>query len=100
MRKGNFVGIGVESMVDITPRSVDFGDFGHQFVQSTLQFDIPRSGHTMLRRAIQAHEQLMCEFGAIFRGLTPFIAIDLLRLALLVIFPSISLALRDLVYAK
>ena len=31
--------------------------------------------------------------GAIFRGLTPFIAIDLLRLALLVIFPSISLAL-------
>jgi tripartite ATP-independent transporter DctM subunit len=31
--------------------------------------------------------------GAIFRGLTPFIAIDVLRLALLVIFPSISLAL-------
>ena len=31
--------------------------------------------------------------GAIFRGLTPFIAIDLVRLALLVIFPSISLAL-------
>lgn len=31
--------------------------------------------------------------GAIFRGLTPFIAIDLLRLALLVIFPPISLAL-------
>lgn len=31
--------------------------------------------------------------GAIFRGLTPFIAIDLVRLALLVTFPSISLAL-------
>jgi tripartite ATP-independent transporter DctM subunit len=31
--------------------------------------------------------------GAIFGGLTPFIAIDLVRLALLVIFPSISLAL-------
>ena len=31
--------------------------------------------------------------GAIFRGLTPFIAIDLVRLALLVAFPSITLAL-------
>ena len=31
--------------------------------------------------------------GAIFRGLTPFIAIDLVRLALLVIAPSVSLAL-------
>ncbi len=31
--------------------------------------------------------------GAIFRGLTPFIVIDVVRLALLVIFPSISLAL-------
>lgn len=31
--------------------------------------------------------------GAIFRGLTPFIAIDLVRLVLLVVFPSITLVL-------
>jgi TRAP-type C4-dicarboxylate transport system permease large subunit len=31
--------------------------------------------------------------GAIFRGLVPFIAVDVVRLALLVAFPSISLVL-------
>lgn len=34
--------------------------------------------------------------GTIFRGLVPFVAVDLLRLALLVIFPSITLALVHL----
>jgi tripartite ATP-independent transporter DctM subunit len=34
--------------------------------------------------------------GAIFRGLVPFITVDLIRLALLVLFPSISLALVSL----
>jgi TRAP-type C4-dicarboxylate transport system permease large subunit len=34
--------------------------------------------------------------GAIFRGLIPFIAIDLARLALLVMVPSISLVLVHL----
>jgi len=34
--------------------------------------------------------------GTIFRGLLPFVGVDLIRLALLVGFPSISLALVHL----
>lgn len=64
--------------------------FGIVVVVTEIALITPPVGmNVFVLKATLPHVRL----GAIFRGLTPFIAIDLLRLALLVIFPSISLAL-------